>query len=107
MIVSNLELFLMQEGRCFYCGEIMSHVRAHKTYKKKLKKINMGWTVDHFKPKCHGNGLLQNKVLCHSHCNSDKAAKYPGYKENARFHELYKRIKERHELLDQLTNKKH
>lgn len=84
--VPNMELFLMQKGRCFYCGAPMMATRA------KGGNGHRGWTIDHFLPKSRGNGKASNKVMSCQKCNRDKGDRLPNAYERKKFNRLYKKI---------------
>lgn len=64
------------------------------------------FTIDHFYPKCKGNRLNGNTVLCHSKCNEKKGSREPNNKEKARFKKLYKKIKKRLSVLSNMKKRK-
>jgi CRISPR/Cas system Type II protein with McrA/HNH and RuvC-like nuclease domain len=90
--VSYLELFFAQNGRCFYCGGLMSSFRSNSP-------TTIGWTVDHFYPKSRGYTKHNNKVLCHFWCNSEKGDRMPTDEEWERFDALIGRIQARRERI--------
>lgn len=93
--IENMELFLAQRGKCFYCGELMS-IRRGEPF--------VGWTADHFFPKCNNNSLNGNIVLAHENCNQKKASRLPTNTEKRRKDALYKRIARRLHLIEQKRN---
>lgn len=93
---SYMELYQAQGGDCFYCGAPMGPARSNAPHQ-------MGWTTDHFIPKCRGGqSLNKNLVLCHAICNMRKGGRWPTKAEIAKFHKLYTRIKKRRALIAQM-----
>ena len=90
--VASMELFLAQRGRCFYCFRPMTTTRGGHI---------VGYTMDHFYPKCKGHKLTGNTVLAHARCNEEKGARNPTDSELARFNVLKRRVKERRHEIEQ------
>lgn len=65
-------LYKLQNGRCFYCQTMLGNFPFEDRNKKRL-----GWTKDHFLPKCLGYGLTGNSVLACRTCNSRKGDMIP------------------------------
>lgn len=65
-------LFALQHGRCFYC---QTHLSNHVWENKNKRRL--GWTRDHFLPKCLGYGLTRNVVLTCRTCNARKGDSIP------------------------------
>ena len=82
--LSYIELLIGQNGLCFYCGKPMSHRSEDKL---------VGFTKDHFYPKCKGNKLNGNVVLAHRLCNEKKSDREPTKYEKIKFEKLYKKMK--------------
>ena len=81
------EWLIAQDGKCFYCEKPMDSV-AHPDSPR-------GYTIDHFYPKCKGNGLMGNKVLAHYHCNKEKGNRDPTEREIRKFNRIVKKIGKR------------
>ena len=74
------QLYLAQEGRCFFCEEPLG-----------IKKI----TKDHLLPKSRTNvwrSLRFNLVLAHKKCNCNKGNRLPTSFEISKMKEVYKRV---------------
>lgn len=81
-----MELYKVQNGNCFYCGERMEPARSNDPSHK-------GWSVDHFVPKCKGGkSLNKNTVLCHPLCNMRKGGRRPTEAEIIKFRGLQDRV---------------
>ena len=96
--IENMELFVIQKGKCFYCGRPMSLTRG---------EVVVGWTADHFFPKSAGNSLNGNIVLCHGICNVDKGEREPTAAEIIRKEELYKKAERRKLTLQEMRGNAH
>ena len=90
---SYMELYAAQNACCFYCGKAMGPSRSNAPQ-------HLGWTIDHFIPKCRGGHSLNNNVvLCHSRCNIIKGGRLPSSQEAKKFHALYKKIRFRRQRI--------
>lgn len=93
--IEILEIFLAQNGKCFYCGLAMAIT----------KNSPASFTKDHVKPRCKGNKLNGNTVLCHSLCNGLKGQREPTTEEKARFKALYSKINKRKKEIKMVARK--
>lgn len=79
-------LWILQEGKCFYCGFEMVKATYHR------KGQPHGYTRDHFLPYSAGHTNGGNNVLsCHT-CNNDKGDAAPSYEECVAFVTLWQRL---------------
>ncbi len=79
---SRREMYLIQQGRCFYCDKVLP-LNAHCGSRRK-------WTVDHFWPKVKGHSRKSGKVLACRGCNESKADRDPTDDEICKFLALYR-----------------
>lgn len=91
--IELMEIFLAQRGLCFYCLRPMSLSRNNGA---------VSYTKDHFIPKIKGGKTNGNIVLAHKVCNNRKGRRYPTVDERVRFSELYRRIAERREEIENI-----
>lgn len=89
-----LELFLAQQGKCFYCNKPMDS-QSYPSNKN-------GFTKDHFMPKSKGNSLNRNKVLAHFKCNQEKKNKSPTMAQLKKFDFILNQIEKRKKLLGKM-----
>jgi hypothetical protein len=82
IVLSERELYVRQNGCCFYCFNPMSPAPYSKKYLD-------GWTRDHFYPKMFNNHLESNMVLACRTCNKGKDNDAPLIKEMDRFRAIY------------------
>lgn len=86
MITYKDKLYLLQEGRCFYCLGRM----ARASYRQ-LVRPN-GFTEDHVIPRHTGVTGCGNKVLACRKCNERKGGKLPSNKALRKYALLYGEI---------------
>lgn len=87
----QLELFLAQKGKCFFCDKELDSI-CHPKSKR-------GYTVDHLYPKSKGGSLLRNKVFSCIDCNKNKGNRTPTKEETKKYNKIVERIKRRRKLL--------
>jgi 5-methylcytosine-specific restriction endonuclease McrA len=72
--VSWPQLIVAQKRKCFYCGKYMPA---------------SGFTRDHLRPRCEGNALPLNQVLCCGRCNRKKGRRAPTERELQKARVIY------------------
>lgn len=87
------ELYLAQEGRCFYCDCLIDPVQDPRPRKPLTDNKLPGWTKDHVIPKLeNGENGNVNIVLACWDCNQEKGARLPTMEELRRFHWLRRKM---------------
>ena len=72
--IGKPDLVKAQGRKCFYCGQFMAA---------------KGITRDHLRPRCDGNTLVLNQVLCCVECNRRKGRRPPTEREVCKARRLY------------------
>lgn len=78
------DLYRVQEGKCFHCGEEMVWGNNWRRMKNKLH-----WSKEHVYPRKTHRGINNNIVLAHRSCNTARGHRPPTDDEIERTKKIY------------------